>query len=463
MNINKIIDVKMLLGFYVVLLIMACICGTVYNKFKSRGCIKNDCNIRNVQLLLSKISRYNNDYCVLIQDKDRNIINIDSLFNGVKSSINDSLFLIEIDTLYKLIELKKKYNSLIRQNIRNIEINDSLIYFALSDVLNKEEVYKTITRKKKGLAGMLGIKETMKIPLNNNNFNNKLIVYNKEKRLLKKSTDSLLINGGTLSQRINELIYIFNTKLQNYYKIRNERLVESQKVFFVVFASALLLALILLIFFLLIIRNDTSKQNIIKYRLKQVIKENEELLEMRKKIILTISHDIRGPLGNINNCVDLVSETKGKKKRELYIDDIRYSCNHILHLVNNLMDAYRINEVGVLRNDTPFMLTSFLERISKEFSRKANLKALMFHCEHKNKVSKIKGDADKLEQILTNILTNAIKYTHTGSIFFNLITAMECYFLRSETQVLEWTMKLKNGYLILLNVLLRILIMTVLV
>ena len=80
---------------------------------------------------------------------------------------------------------------------------------------------------------------------------------------------------------------------------------------------------------------------------------------MRKKIILTVSHDIRGPLGNIHNCADLVSETREKKKREIYLDDIRHSCQHVLHLVNNLMDAYRINEAGDLHNDIPFILTVF--------------------------------------------------------------------------------------------------------
>lgn len=90
-----------------------------------------------------------------------------------------------------------------------------------------------------------------------------------------------------------------------------------------------------------IIRSDLKKEDDRKFRLKQTIQKNEDLLEMRKKIILTVPHDIRGPLGNIHNCADLFSDTREKKKREIYLDDIRYSCHHILHLVNNLTDAYR--------------------------------------------------------------------------------------------------------------------------
>ena len=150
-----------------------------------------------------------------------------------------------------------------------------------------------------------------------------------------------------------------------------------------------------------------------------MISENENLLEMRKKIILTVSHDIRGPLGNIHNCADLATETRQKKKREIYLDDIRHSCQHILHLVNDLMDAYRINEAGDLRNDTPFYLNRFLKRISDEFSRKAASKGLILYSEHNGSNVTVKGDADKLEQVLANLLTNAIKFTSRGNINFH--------------------------------------------
>lgn len=83
------------------------------------------------------------------------------------------------------------------------------------------------------------------------------------------------------------------------------------------------------------------------------------------------------------------------------------------------MDAYRINEAGDLRNDTPFYLNRFLQRISDEFSRKANVKALILYTVHENSALTVKGDADKLEQILVNLLTNAIKFTPSGSIRFH--------------------------------------------
>nr|WP_243462345.1 hybrid sensor histidine kinase/response regulator [Bacteroides stercorirosoris] len=170
----------------------------------------------------------------------------------------------------------------------------------------------------------------------------------------------------------------------------------------------------------LIIRHDIRKEREGRAQLQRINRENEELLGMRKQIILTISHDIRGPLGNISNCVELASETREKKKREGYLENIRHSCRHILNLVNNLMDVYRINETRDTRNEIPFRLGSLLDNISEEYARKAAGQALLFERCHEivNNIT-VRGDADKLEQILDNLLTNAIKFTPSGTVRFH--------------------------------------------
>lgn len=66
-------------------------------------------------------------------------------------------------------------------------------------------------------------------------------------------------------------------------------------------------------YFFFIILSDLRKEEKIKVKLQQSVLENEDLLEMRKRIILTVSHDVRGPLGNIHNCADLASQTREKR------------------------------------------------------------------------------------------------------------------------------------------------------
>lgn len=100
-------------------------------------------------------------------------------------------------------------------------------------------------------------------------------------------------------------------------------------------------------------------------------------MQMRKNIILTVSHDIRGPLGNIINSAELAMETREKKKRNGYLENILALSRHILHLVCDLMDVYRINEAKDIRNSVPFHLSGLLGRIAEGYRQKANGNGLL--------------------------------------------------------------------------------------
>lgn len=102
-------------------------------------------------------------------------------------------------------------------------------------------------------------------------------------------------------------------------------------------------------------------------RLEETIEQNTTLLEMRKNIILTISHDIRAPLNIISGSAELAMDTREKKRRNTHLNNIRIVCKHVVHLLNNLLDVYRLNEAKETRNDVPFNLNELLERIASLF------------------------------------------------------------------------------------------------
>lgn len=329
----------------------------------------------------------------------------------------------QIDSLRVLLEAKELHLFRIMKAVQSWEKSDSIIANELPAIARRTVRMKTITRKKKGIAGLFGKKETIQIPHYTNeiqDFNERLTsVRNWRNNLMGTNVDSLRLQNRQLNYKLYDFVSFIDDHIQQSFTERNMEIREKQRESFRLFTFIMIVAVGLIIFSFFIIQFDLRNEDKIKSRLQKAIQENEDLLEMRKKIILTVSHDIRGPLGNIHNCADLVSDTREKKKREIYLDDIRHSCHHILHLVNDLMDAYRINEVGDLRNDIPFHLDRFLQRISDEFSRKANVKALILYSVHENSILTVKGDADKLEQILENLLTNAIKFTPSGSIRFH--------------------------------------------
>ena len=178
--------------------------------------------------------------------------------------------------------------------------------------------------------------------------NDKLIAMQEERdRRIDAYADSLRRQNRTLNQKLHILITYLNGQAQAAFISREEKITEARDFSFRLFVLVIVSASSLLFISFLIIRHDIRKEREGRIQLQRINRENEELLGMRKQIILTISHDIRGPLGNISNCVELASETREKKKREGYLENIRHSCRHILNLVNNLMDVYKLSLIHI--------------------------------------------------------------------------------------------------------------------
>lgn len=177
---------------------------------------------------------------------------------------------------------------------------------------------------------------------------------------------------------------------------------------------------LLLVFSYLIIQKHLKRDSLLRKKMEGVIDRNNELLETRKNVILTISHDIRGPLNIIYGYVELAKDTRDRKRRNHHLENIETECKHILHLLNNLLDVYRLNESKETCNNVPFNLNDLLERIVTGFSHIANNKGIIFHHDSQNTDVVLCGDMDRISQIIDNLLTNAVKFTNAGMIQFNV-------------------------------------------
>lgn len=367
----------------------------------------------------SVITWEESDYRVYHEKRTRT----DSLLCGMKSVCSPFVHPAHIDTLRILLRDKESHLLCIMQAIRRKEEVDSLLAARLPVIVRQTRQTRTVTRKKKGIAGWFGGKTTVQIPVPSKSLqslNDTLVALQREQnRQIDTYADSLRRQNKELNRKLYAFITYLDGQAQASFKSREEKIVEAQEHSYRLFAIVIGSASVLLLVSFLIIRYDIGKERKGKARLQRINRENEDLLEMRKQIILTVSHDIRGPLGNINNCAELASDTREKKKREAYLENIRHSCRHILHLVNNLMDVYKINEARDTRNEVSFQLGNLLRNISEEYARKACDKALLFEQGHEVTDVMVKGDADKLEQVLDNLLTNAIKFTPAGTVRFH--------------------------------------------
>ena len=427
---------KVLLGYMI--LIMA-VCGMVsillYERSRMREIKTETSEIRRIRHDISTAHRYITELAtygesvIVWEDTDfreyrRKRLQTDSLLQILKVSCGTFVLPKQIDSLCHLLEAKEIHLLRIMETITRQGEADSLLANRLPIVIREAVRTRTVTQKKKGIAGWFGGKRSVQVfePSKGlQDLNEKLIAMQEEReRRIDMYTDSLRIQNKALNQKLQILITHLDGQAQAAFISREEKITEAGDFSFKLFVLVIVSASSLLFISFLIIRHDIRKEREGRAQLQRINRENEELLGMRKQIILTISHDIRGPLGNINNCVELASETREKKKREGYLENIRHSCRHILNLVNNLMDVYKINETKDTRNEVPFRLNNLLDNISKEYARKAGGRALLFEHRHKNVGDiTVRGDADKLEQILDNLLTNAIKFTLSGTIRFH--------------------------------------------
>lgn len=437
MGIRKVsLQHKVLLGYMILIGVVCCMVSILLHERNRMRAIRTETSeIRRIHHDINTAHRHitelatDGESVIVWKDADfrdyqRKRLHTDSLLQMLKSSCGMFVLPGQIDSLCHLLKAKEEHLFHIMKAIAQLEEADSLLANRLPVVAREAVRTRTITQRKKGVAGWFGGQKRVQVfePSNGlRELNDRLVAMQEERsRRIDAYADSLRKRNKALNQKLHVLVTHLDGQAQVAFISREKKITEAGEFSFKLLVIVIVSSSALLCVSFLIIRHDIKKEKKGRAQLQRINRENEDLLGMRKQIILTISHDIRGPLGNISNCVELAAETREKRKREGYLENIRYSCRHILNLVNNLMDVYKINETKDTRNEVPFRLNGLLDNISEEYARKAASQALLFERQHKN-VSNVtvKGDADKLEQILDNLLTNAIKFTPFGMVRFH--------------------------------------------
>lgn len=296
---------------------------------------------------------------------------------------------------------------------------DSLLQEQEPAIVEQAKGVRSVTRKKKGIAGFFGAKETIQVPLPSNplhSLNEQLI---SRQQQINNYTDSLRIQNRESNRKLYALIQYLDEQSQKAFLSKESHVKESYERSVVIVTGLIVSAIILLIISYLIIQRDIREKEKNRKRLEDTIKQNISLLEMRKNIILTISHDIRAPLNVIGGSAEQAMDTRDKKRRDNHLNNIKIVCRHITHLLNNLLDVYRLNEAKETRNDVPFNLDDLLGRTVSGFSHIVNNKGILFDHQFDNTGVKLLGDMDRIAQIVDNLLTNAVKFTESGTISFN--------------------------------------------
>ncbi len=152
-------------------------------------------------------------------------------------------------------------------------------------------------------------------------------------------------------------------------------------------------------------------------------KEAAEAASRAKSIFLAnMSHELRTPLNAILGFSQLLSHNPDlNSQQQRQIGTINRSGEHLLNLINDILEMSKIEAGRIMITPTNFDLDTLMENLQGMFANKAELKGLILKIERSCRVPRfVRTDERKLRQILINLLGNAIKFTHIGSVHLEI-------------------------------------------
>ena len=230
-----------------------------------------------------------------------------------------------------------------------------------------------------------------------------------------KNTQELTKADNQLSEQISTLLIRLNQEILDSTVAEIEKseeiIHENTKTSIIIGAATLALIII----FIILIISDVNKGYRARRAAEEAKRKTEEIMESRHKLLLSVSHDIKAPLTSIMGHVELMDKTENEKD----IVSIQQSADHILNLLNNLLEYSSLEQGKLQISKETFDIVQLCEEITEMFAPIAKHKNLQFKFENDIKPKTLLNtDKLKIRQILTNLISNGIKYTLEGSVCF---------------------------------------------
>lgn len=143
----------------------------------------------------------------------------------------------------------------------------------------------------------------------------------------------------------------------------------------------------------------------------------EEAAQSKQLFMSTMSHEIRTPLNEVIGITNLLMQGQPREDQMDFIKTLKFSGNHLLTLVNDVLDYNKMESGKIVFEQTQFNLGDFLNEIMHSYSFRSKAKNLSFDLSKDQSLPlEVIGDPIRLNQILSNLLSNALKFTIQGGI-----------------------------------------------
>lgn len=168
-------------------------------------------------------------------------------------------------------------------------------------------------------------------------------------------------------------------------------------------------------------------QDVTESKKSEELRKAKEMAErsdkMKEQFIASISHEMRTPMNAILGMSNLVIQTELEPEQYKYIHSIKQSSELLLGIINDILEISTLENGKILFDDKPFLLKQLMDNMMNVMQYKATEKQLEFKFDIAEDVPDVLiGDKLRLNQVLYNLVGNAVKFTDAGHVFVRVST-----------------------------------------
>jgi len=162
---------------------------------------------------------------------------------------------------------------------------------------------------------------------------------------------------------------------------------------------------------------DITEIKIAEFEILNAKEKAEKAAQVKSRFLSNMSHELRTPLNAIIGTTNIILQEEYLPTQRQSFEVLKYSSEHMMQLVNDILDFSKIEAGKMELESVPFNLKAFLQKVIASFTTPIESKKLGFKVAIDNSADmEINGDETRLNQVMNNLLANAIKFTESGTI-----------------------------------------------
>lgn len=245
-------------------------------------------------------------------------------------------------------------------------------------------------------------------------------------RRISRTEYNIIAQSSDITEQLRRILGEYEKEELNnsFRKIeQREKVVNNTTTIIAWVASIAFLIILLFSFFIL---RDISRSQRYRRKLENANQYADQLLKSREKMILTVTHDIKSPLSSVIGYIELLNNTPVNERQRYFLKNMQGSSEHILKLIGNLLDLSKLENNKMPVEEVVFRPARLFQEIADNFMPLAVAKKLRLDTKFSEELNNdYKGDALRIRQVITNILSNAVKYTTEGNIGFSATSSTD--------------------------------------